>query len=184
MKPIRLSALIVLLTAFGAGVALRAHASSPSTITVTPSDMKDGETKTYTDDGRTITIRRDGDTTLVKIEGAGETRSLSITKRDGAVVIDRGGARYRSLVVGPERRKMVIDGVPFGEERKLLRPDGERHRVQTWYVCPKDHTTLSVPDAKENKTYKCPVDGTTMEQRKGRGFSFFFDDDFFQSDAL
>lgn len=174
---------LILVMALGAAVAARAHASSASTITVTPSDMKEGETKSYTDDGRTITIRREGDTTHVKIEGAGETRALSITKKDGSVVIDRDGVRHRSLIVGPERRKIVIDGLPF-EDGRLLPPGERRHVMQTWYVCPKDHTMLSVQDAKEEQSYKCPADGTTMEKRKGRGFSFFFDDDFFQSDAL
>ena len=42
-------------------------------------------------------------------------------------------------------------------------------------------TMLRVPEEKSDDTFKCPVDGTTMEKRKGRGFAFFFDDDVFES---
>ena len=50
-------------------------------------------------------------------------------------------------------------------------------RLKTWYVCPNDHATLQVPEGKESGTFKCPIDGTTMEKRKGHGLSLFFDDD-------
>ena len=55
--------LITLASLLLIGIAAIAYArSSGSSITVTPSEMKNGETKTFTDDGRTITLRRDGDT--------------------------------------------------------------------------------------------------------------------------
>jgi len=144
--------------------------SSGSSITVTPDEMKSGDTKTFTDDGRTITLHRDGDTLTVKIEGAGETKSLTITKAGGDITIDRDGIKRKVVIVSPDRFQTQI--MP------------RMGKTQTWYVCPKDHATLRVPDGKEGETYKCPVDGTTMEKRKGHGFSFFFDDDFFQSDEL
>jgi hypothetical protein len=147
--------------------------SSGTSITVTPDHMKSGDTKTFTDDGRTITLQRDGDSIRIRIEGAGETKSLTITKEnDGAIIIDRGGLEHR-------RRVRIV--APDLTVPKLFPRGG---RLQTWFVCPKDHTTLRVPEGKENDTYKCPVDGTTMEKRKGHGFSFFFDEDFFGADEL
>jgi hypothetical protein len=149
--------------------------SSGSSITVTPSEMKSGESKTFTDDGQTITVRRDGDSINVKVEAAGQTRSLTITKGDGTVTIDRDGVRRKTIVIGPDQFEMFKGNFP-----RMPRAMG----TQTWYVCPKDHATLRVPDGKGNETYKCPVDGTTMEKRKGHGFSFFFDDDSLEHDEL
>lgn len=157
--------LIVSILLLAAAVAVAAGTS----ITVTPSEMKSGETKTFTDDGRTITLTRDGDSLRIKVEGAGETKSLTITKNDGAIIIDRDGRERRIIVRSPE---INIPHVPH------------IGRMQTWFVCPKDHTTLRVPEGKEGETYKCPIDGTTMEKRKGHGFSFLFDDDFFRSEDL
>lgn len=165
-----------LISALAAGL----FAASSSTITITPSDMKDGEVKTFTDDGRTITIKRDGDTTNVRIEGAGETKTLSITKGDGGIRIMRDGDGMRSMVIAPGRRHIVLNGSPL-ETMDL--PRMRQAGRMTFFVCPKDHSTLHVPDAKDDATYKCPVDGTTMEKRKGHGFSFSFDDDSFDWDA-
>ena len=126
--------------------------------------MKSGETKTFTDDGKTITIRRDGDAIDVKIEGAGETQSLLITKTgDGIIRIRRGGDGFQAFKLDSGRDLVIPKPHTF-----------------SFFVCPKDHTTLNVPDAKEGDTFKCPVDGTTMEKRKGRGF--FFDDHAFSFD--
>ena len=136
--------------------------------------MKSGETKTFTDDGNTITLRRDGDSMSIKIEGAGNTRSLTITKADGAITIDRG-TRHKLMIVGPDHFQ-TFDTLPHGMP--------QFGHTQTWFVCPKDHTMLRVPDGKEDDSFKCPVDGTAMEKRKGHGFSFFFDDDFFRSEDL
>jgi hypothetical protein len=141
--------------------------SSGSSITVTPQEMKSGDTKTFTDDGSTITLRRDGDSIDVKIEGAGSTKSLTITRADGDITIDRDGSK-RVIVIGPDRFQ-------FNTMPQVMPKIG---KAQTWYVCPKDHTMLRVPDGKESDTFKCPLDGTTMEKRKGKGLTFFFDDDF------
>ena len=149
--------------------------SSGTSITVTPDEMKSGETKTFTDDGRTITLRRDGDSISVKIEGAGETKSLTITKADGTITIDRDGIKRRRIVIAPDRIES------FSTIPRVMPKFG---KTQTWFVCPKDHTMLRVPEGKQDETFKCPIDGTTMEKRKGHGFSLFFDDDFFRSEDL
>jgi hypothetical protein len=145
--------------------------TSGTSITVSPDEMKSGDTKTFTDDGRTITLTRDGDDIRVKIEGAGETKTLTITHADGSVIIDRDGLKRKLTVVTPGNWQGL----------QMLPHIG---KPQSWYVCPKDHTTLHVPDAKDTDSFKCPVDGTTMEKRKGRGFSLYFDDDLLQSDEL
>ncbi len=169
--------LITLASLLLLGITAIAYArSSGSSITVTPSEMKDGETKTLTDDGRTITLRRDGDTIQMKVEGAGETRSLTITKGDGTITIDRDGVHLRTIVIGPDRFEAFHGAMPH-----ILPHTG---RTQTWYVCPKDHATLRVPEGKESDSFKCPIDGTTMEKRKGHGFSMFFEDDSFENDEL
>ena len=149
--------------------------SSGTSITVTPEEMKNGETKTFTDDGTTITLRRDGDSMSVKIEGAGDTKTLTITRADGDIIIDRDGIRKKMVIIGPDRFES------FGTIPHVMPKIG---KTQTWYVCPKDHTMLRVPEGKESNTFKCPLDGTTMEKRKGHGLSFFFDDDFFHSEEL
>ena len=151
-------------------VAAAAYASTA--ITVTPSTMKNGETKTLTDDGATIKVTRDGDSVNIKIEGAGESRTVTVTHGgDGDITINRNGRRFHiatpDVIVPPVR-------VPRFHESRL----------GALYVCPKDGTTLRVPDDKEkekDKSYKCPVDGTTMEKKKGRGFSFYFDDSDFEA---
>jgi hypothetical protein len=169
----------------GAVLLIAGAAWAGSTITVTPSDMKSGETKTFQDGEQKISISRSGDDVDIKIEGAGETKRITVSKaNDGSVRIWRDGALlpgFRSLVVGPERKRIVIDGVPvvpeFDHFRELPQP---QRKQQTWFVCPKDHTLMAIPDAKEDQTYKCPVDGTVLEKKKGRGFSFFFDEDSFE----
>jgi len=122
-----------------------------STITVKASDLKAGETKTVVDDGKTITITRDGDGVKVIVEGDGEGRHHS--------------------------RRIIINGTPLGDllDHHVIRP---RSSNQTWFVCPKDHAMLRVPEGNDADSFKCPVDGATMEKRKGRAFTFFFDEDF------
>jgi len=162
-----------------------AFAYADSTLVVKPSDMKDGETKTVTDDGRTITVTREGNTTHVKIDDSGKVDRLTITREGNRLRIghlDDNGTK--SFVIGPDRKKIIIDGVPldqFMDPDTIIRP---RRNLQTWFVCPKDHTTLRVPEGKEDQTYKCPVDGTTMEKKKGHGFQFFFDDFNFETHEL
>lgn len=169
MKKFSILALLVLVAA-GAAIA-----DSGSRLTVKPSEMKDGETKTLADGDNTITLRRDGDSVNIKIEGAGRTREVTISRTgDGLIRIDRDGTRERTLVIGPDRRRIVVDGMSLDDLPAL-----PKRRMESWFVCPKDKTALRVPEGKEDATYKCPIDGTVMEKKKGRGFSFFFDDEMF-----
>ncbi|HUP44642.1 MAG TPA: hypothetical protein VM779_03930 [Thermoanaerobaculia bacterium] len=154
------------------------HAQSSSTLTVKPSEMRDGETKTITDDGRTITVRRDGDTTRVAIDGAAATETLTITREGGRILIGRLSADgSRSLVIGPDRDRIAVDGLDLDRFEALPRFRSIPERSpRTVFVCPKDQTTLRVPKDKAEESYRCPVDGTPMEKRKGHGVQFFFDD--------
>src|SRR5437764_2496915 len=84
-----------------AAIILAAAAYASTAITVTPSTMKDGETKTLTDDGATIKVTRDGDAVNIKIEGAGGSRTVTVTRGgDGDVTINRNGRHFR--IVTPE----------------------------------------------------------------------------------
>ncbi len=161
------------------------YAGNTSTLTIEPSEMKDGETKSFTDNGRAITVKREGNTTHVQIADADKTEQLTITREGNRLRIGRidsdGG---RSFVIGPGRRRIIIDGMPFEDFPDVPRFDLPKKKMQNWCVCPKDHTMLRVPEGKEDQTYKCPIDGTTMEKRRGRGFTFFFDDDLFESNVL
>ena len=176
----------VLLCVVLAGAAfVYAETGSSSRLTISPSDMKDGETKTLVDGDNTITVKRNGDAIDVKIDGAGKTRHVTIVRGgDGEIRVERSGRDHdgtHTWTVGPDRPRVLIDGMDFGTSGLRVLP---RHAAQTWFVCPKDHSMLRVPDDKKDGTFKCPVDGTTMEQRKGRGFAFFFDDHEFQSDDM
>jgi|ERR1041385_242343 hypothetical protein len=153
-------------------VAAAAYAST--TIVVSPSSLKEGETKTLTDDGTTIKVTRHGDSVDVKVDGAGDSKTITVTHgNDGNVIIDQGGRR-KLRIITPD---VVVPPIHVPHVR-------ERH-FGTVYVCPKDGATLRVPDEKEkDQTYKCPVDGTTMEKKKGRGFSFYFDDSDFEGFEL
>lgn len=161
MKRFSIAVLLLLATA---GVLYGATA-----ITVNPSEMKNGETKTLVDGRNTITVRRDGDDVNIKIEGGGTTQSLTITRSGDKFRVER-----ERIIMPP--RILLDDTMPRFKEKKLL--------GQTWFVCPKDHTMLRVPAGKEDQTYKCPVDGTTMEKRETHGFSFFFDDSDFDGESL
>jgi hypothetical protein len=176
MKRLGITLTAVALLAAGAFAVAHADEDS-STLVVRPSTMKDGETKTLVDGDRTIKIRKNGSSLDVQIEGAGETRSISISSTEsGEVRIDgNGGRRYR--VVTPGTAPLIIDGTNFEHAFGTMPHLRHLNGMQNWFVCPKDHSMLRVPEGKEKETFKCPVDGTTMEQRKGRGFAFFFDDD-------
>jgi hypothetical protein len=143
-------------------IAVAAYASTA--LTINPDEMKNGETKTLTDNGTTIKVTRNGDAMDIKIEGAGESRTITVTRSgDGDININRNGRRFR--IVTPD---VVVPPIHV--------PNFREHRAGTLFVCPKDGTTLRVPEDKKDDTFKCPVDGTTMDKKKGRGFVFSFDD--------
>lgn len=181
MKRYAMFAILLLLVVAGAVAVHAADRHSSSRLTINPSEMKDGETKTFTDEGRKVTVRRDGDTTHVTIEGAEGTKTLSITSDGSDVRIERDGTERRRIVIGPDRPRILIDGMDFKGLEGLPRHEMLPRKAQTWFVCPKDKTILRVPDDRADEIFKCPVDGTTMEKRKGRGFAFFFDDGVFDS---
>ena len=185
MKRYAIFAVLLLTLVAGATIVYAAEEGSSSRLTISPSDMKDGETKTLVDGDNTITVKRNGDAINVKIEGAGKTRTVTIVRGgDHTIRIQRdGGGRDHSWVIGPDRPRIMIDGMDFGTPGAHLLPRIDRS-AQTWFVCPKDHTMLRVPDDKKDDAFKCPVDGTAMEKRKGRGFAFFFDDHEFRSDDM
>jgi hypothetical protein len=182
MKRYAMVAVLLCVVLAGAAFVYAAESGSSSRLTISPSDMKDGETKTLVDGDNTITVKRTGDAIDVKIEGAGKTRHVTIVRGgDGEVRVERSAGHdgTHTWVVGPDRPRIMIDGKDFGSGIPL-----PRGASQTWFVCPKDHTMLRVPEDKKDGTFKCPVDGTTMEQRKGRGFAYFFDDHEFRSDDM
>jgi hypothetical protein len=145
-------------------VALAAYGSTK--LTIEPSQMKDGETKTLVDGDKTITVHKSGDNLDIKIEGAGKTRTITLNNSGGNISIWTDGEAFKSFNL-PEGKIFIDHDFP--------RFKGMGPKAQTWFVCPKDHTMLRVPDDKSNDSFKCPVDGTTMEKKKGRGFAFFFD---------
>lgn len=157
--------LLILIAILIAAVAVYAH----STITLDPADFKEGETKTFNDGDKTISVTRNGDTMNIKIQGAGETKNLSITRDGRDVRISRDGQQFRTFRVpnADGRQRIIING-----DRPIHMPRGH---ANTWYICPKDNTTLRVPDGKDDAEYKCPVDGTKMEKHKGRGYMFLLD---------
>jgi hypothetical protein len=151
-------------------IALVATAAVASTvITIDPSEMKSGETKTIVDGDKTIKLSKDGEEMVVRIEGAGKTRKITITHDADGVRIVRGDGSERTWVVPP-----IIEGFGMPEGARAFRFKSPMKR--TVFVCPKDHTTLRVPTDKLDETYKCPVDGTVMEKKKTSGLEFFFDD--------
>ena len=134
-------------------------------LTIEPSQMKDGETKTLVDGDKTITVHKSGDNLDIKIEGAGKTRTITLNNAGGDISIFRDGMAMKSFTM--DKPRILLD-----EHFEKMGP-----KAQTWFVCPKDHTMLRVPEEKAGETWKCPVDGTTMEKKKGRGFAFFFDEE-------
>jgi hypothetical protein len=185
MKRYAVFAILVLFMIAGAVAVIAGEHHSSSRMTINPSDMKDGETKTFTDDGRKVTVTREGNTTKVLIEGAEGTKTLSITNDDGEIHIDGADGKRRKVIqIGPDRPRIMIDGMDFKGLDDFPRHGLMPRKAQTWFVCPKDHTMLRVPEDKSEETFKCPLDGTTMEKRKGRGFAFFFDDELFESHDL
>lgn len=152
-------------------IALVATAALASTvITIDPSEMKSGESKKLVDGDKTVIVTKDGEELVVKIEGAGKTKKVTITRDGDGIRIERDG-KLRTWTVPP---------MPPGEMFNL--PEGARAfrfrnaAKHTVFVCPKDHATLRVPSDKLDESYKCPIDGTVMEKKKATGFEFFFDD--------
>jgi hypothetical protein len=154
----RLALIAVLLV-----VALAAYGSTK--LTIEPSQMKDGETKTLVDGDKTITVHKSGDNLDIKIEGAGKTRTITLNNSGGNISIWKDGEAFKSFNM-PEGKIFIDHDFPRFKE---MGP-----KAQTWFVCPKDHTMLRVPEDKSNDSFKCPVDGTTMEKKKGQGFALFF----------
>ncbi len=162
MRRIALFAVLLLVVA-GAAFVYAEESHGSTKLTIEPSQMKDGETKTLVDGDKTITVHKSGDNLDIKIEGGGKTRTITLNNSGGNISIFRDGMAYRTI---PEPR-VLLD-----QHFENMAP-----KAQTWFVCPKDHTLLRVPEEKSGQTWKCPVDGTEMEKRKGRGFAFFFDHD-------
>jgi hypothetical protein len=156
-----------------AGAAYVYAQEDSSSLIIRPSEMKDGETKTFIDDGNKITVKRNGDTINVDIEGADSTKRLTIVKTgDSDIRIERDGQR---VIVAPPRIR--IEGLPELREKR-------REMTQQWFECPKDGTMLRVPKGKEDETYRCPVDGTAMEKKKGRGYTIWWGDGVLEGTSL
>src|ERR1043165_653035 len=163
MKRIALIAvlLVVSLAAYGA-----------TKLRIEPSQMKDGETKTLVDGDKTITVHKSGDNLDIKIEGAGKTRTITLNNTGGDIHIFRDGTAWKTIPDGTAWKT-----IPMPEGRVLLDQHFEHllPKAQTWFVCPKGHTMLRAPEDKADQTFKCPIDGTTLEKKKGRGMALFFD---------
>ena len=157
--------LVVLLTA---GVAVYAS----SVITVKPSDVKQGETKTIVDDGKTVRITRDGDRLKIVVDHGDRKREITI-EGDGD---DDDDFDFDVPRHGHPRR-IIINGRSLDDLLDV--PMLRGHHDDSWFVCPKDKAMLRVPEPKDGDSFKCPVDGTTMEKRKAPAFTFFFDQDSF-----
>jgi hypothetical protein len=162
MKRIALFAVLLMLVMAAAAFVYAEESHGSTKLTIEPSQMKDGETKTLVDGDKTITVKKDGESVDIKIEGAGKTRTITLNNSGGNISIFRDRMAYKTIP---------------GEPRILLDQHLERMspKAQTWFVCPNDHTILRVPEGKADQTFKCPVDGTTLEKRKGHGFAVFFD---------
>jgi hypothetical protein len=132
---------------------------------------KSGETKTIVDDGKTIRITREGDRTKIVVESDGKkTKEITVEgDADDDDDFDFDVPRHH------RSHRIIINGRPLSEILDL--PMMRGHRNDAWFVCPKDHATLRVPESKDGDSFKCPVDGTTMEKRKAPAFSVFFDNE-------
>jgi hypothetical protein len=171
MKRIALFAVLLSFVVAGAAFVSAEESQHGSTkLTIEPSQMTDGETKTLVDGDKTITVKKSGDSVDIKIEGAGKTRTITLNNSGGNISIFKGGdgMAYKMM---PAMPKVLIDREIAGAMPRFE----QMERAQTWFVCPKDHTMLRVPEGKADQSWKCPVDGTEMEKKKGRGFALFFD---------
>jgi hypothetical protein len=109
----------------------------------------------YAKSGETKTIVRDGKTIRITIIDGDDDDDFDFD-------VPRHG----------RSRDIIINGRPLSEILDL--PLMRGHRNDAWFVCPKDHAMLRVPEPKEGDSFKCPVDGTTMDKRKAPAFSVFF----------
>ena len=143
--------------------------------TINPSEMKSGESKKLVDGDRTVTVTRTGDAVDIRIDGGADSDKLTITRGRTGFRIERDGTH--TFVVPPGELRMLpgLENFRVPAVRSFKFNNASN---QTWFVCPKDHTLMRVPEGAKEQSFKCPVDGTAMEKRKGSGFAFFFDDDF------
>jgi len=100
--------------------------------------------------------------TLLAAAASAETIIIKIGDGDDDATTDT-----RTIVI-PKHRRLLLDGVP-----------ALRGMTETWYVCPKDHTIVRIPKSKadDDATYKCPLDGSPLEKRKGRGLLLMIEGD-------
>src|SRR5687767_10048665 len=104
MKRLWTSLLCAFVLAVGAAAAT--YADSSSQLSIDPSEMRDGETKSITDNGRTITVRREGNTTHVRIDGADKTGKLTITRDGNRIRIGHLGDDM--TVIAPRGGKKIV----------------------------------------------------------------------------
>jgi hypothetical protein len=143
--------------------------------TINPSEMKSGESKKLVDGDRTVTVTRNGDAVDIRIDGGAAAEKLTITRGHQGYRIERDGAQTWVVPGAGLEGLQGLEGLRVPAVRSFKFNNASK---QTWFVCPKDHTMMRVPEGNTDQTFKCPVDGTAMEKRKGAGFAFFFDDDF------
>src|SRR5205823_14077339 len=83
MKRIALFAVLALLLVAGAAFVYAEESHGSTKLTIEPSQMKDGETKTLVDGDKTSTVKKSGDGVDIKIEGAGKTRTITLNNSGG-----------------------------------------------------------------------------------------------------
>jgi len=91
MKRIALLAVLALLLVAGAAFVYAEESHGSTKLTIEPSQMKDGETKTLVDGDKTITVKKSGDSVDIRIEGAGKTRTITLNNSGGNISIFKGG---------------------------------------------------------------------------------------------
>ena len=166
MKRIALFAVLLSFVVAGAAFVYAEELHGSTKLTIEPSQMKDGETKTLVDGDKTITVKKAGDSVDIRIEGAGKTRTITLNNSGGNISIFKGDGLGFRTITGGEPKILIDRELPHFEQMG---------RSLSWFVCQKDHTMLRVPEDKADQTWKCPVDGTTMEKKKARAFAFFED---------
>src|ERR1043165_5356388 len=69
-------------------------------LTIEPSQMKDGATKTRADGDKPTTDHKSGDNLDIKIEGAGKTRTITLNNAGGDIHIFRDGTAWKTITTG------------------------------------------------------------------------------------